>query len=81
MVYILYYAVLQYCDTKLTCVDDSVAHAVRLYWGLLWESADKYEYVTLPYCFGKIAIVAGVGTHTEKKDLIDSIKWEHWIYF
>ena len=39
--------------------DDNVTHAIRLRWGLLWESANKYEYVTLLYGFGKLAIVAG----------------------
>ena len=44
----LYYTVLQYCDTKLTYEDDNVTHADRLCRGLLWESADEYEDVTLP---------------------------------
>ena len=54
-------AILRY--KAFTYEDDKVTHVIRLCWGLLWESADKYEYVTLPYCFGKIAIVAGVGSH------------------
>ena len=53
----LYYTVLQYCDTKLTYEDDSVTHAVRLCWGLLWESTDKYEFVRV---YGGLWVSIGV---------------------